>query len=246
MVILMVLTTTTRPVVARQKFDRYLSRLFHERADSNKDGLISFDECYENLLIFSTYLNRIAPIPPPRRDRLAQFYELADWNQTKGLQEVEFKLLAGILAARVSLRILLYKLVTWIGAPVLSAAMMQGLESTEFVTNIKAWANHMFFLPEAVTRRSFWSALFLVMNVSYLGMIVLWILDWALDRYKPFAKAWLPEKMPPLQNTVPGLSLKKIKRTCNGRLYTILRIRHIIFHGSERGSQAVTSGNSYC
>lgn len=181
----------------RQKFDRYLSRLFHERADRNRDGSICFEECYENLLIFYTYLNQWAPIPPPRRDRVEKLYAAADWNQKKGLQEAEFKLLAGAFAARASVRVLIYKIVTWIGAPLLTAAIIDLLEHTETVSSLKAWAKDMFFLPEAITRRSFWTAAILVMNVSNLGMLVMFVLDWALDRYRPFANAWFPEKMPP-------------------------------------------------
>lgn len=192
-----VLSLTIRPVDSRQKFDRYLSRLFHERADRNKDGSICFDECYENLLIFYTYLNQWAPIPPPRRDRVEKLYASADWNHKKGLQEAEFKLLAGAFAARATLRVIIYKVVTWIGAPLLSAAMISLLEHTETVTSLKAWAKNMFFLPEAVTQRTFWMAAFLIMNVSNLGMLVLFLMDWALDHYKPFATAWFPEKMPP-------------------------------------------------
>lgn len=179
-----------------RRFSRYISRLFHESADVNKDGTISFDECYQSLLIFYTYLNQLAPIPPPKRARVQELYASADWDARAGLQEAEFQLLAGTLASRATLRLGLYKAVTWVVAPLLSSFLLNQAEGTAWVESCYKAIQQREWIPSIVSTRSFWMTVVLVANVSNLGMLVLWLLDEVLlTRFKPMQKLWIPEKL---------------------------------------------------
>lgn len=187
------------PIHARPpslRFRHYISRLFHEAADVNKDGTISFDECYQTLLLFYTYLNQYAPIPPPKRERVLELYKSADWDSRSGLQESEFQLLAGALASRATLRVGLYKAVTWIVAPLFTSFLVQQLEGTKVVDECRSALVSREWIPEMVKTKSFWVTALLVANVSNLGMLVLYLLDEVLlTRFKPMQRFWIPEKL---------------------------------------------------
>lgn len=171
------------------RWDRHLSRLYAE-ADLNRDGTLSFDECYERVLLFYIKLNRQAPIPPPTRAAVHRLYDEADWNHSRSLGESEFKDLASRLLSRGATRLLAHKLVTVLVAPFLATTTVRYLATSDRTAGArsvlaKAAETH---LPERLARMvrsvGFWTAVFLVLTVSQLGNAVLGAVNWCLDRKK--------------------------------------------------------------
>jgi len=171
------------------RWDRYLSRLYAQ-ADLNRDGTLSFDECYERLLLFYIKLNRQAPIPPPTRATVRRLYDESDWNHSRSLSEDEFKDLASTLASRGATRLLAHKLVTVLVAPFLATTTVRYLATSERTAGArsvlaKAAATHLpARLARTVSSVGFWTTIFLVLTVSQLGNKVLGAVNWCLDGKK--------------------------------------------------------------
>lgn len=169
------------------RWDRYLSRLYRE-ADLNRDGSISFDECYERVLLFYVKLNRQAPIPPPSRAKILRLYAEADYDQSQSLDEEQFKELASTLASRGATRVLAHKLVTMVLGPWLATATVEYLATTESLGSVRqllrgtAEGNLPGRLARLVETKSFWNTVVLILTVKNLGNLVMEGVNWYMDR----------------------------------------------------------------
>jgi len=169
------------------RWDRYLTRLYQE-ADLNKDGRISFDECYERVLLFYVKLNRQAPIPPPSRAKVLRLYSEADYDHSKSLSEDEFKELASTLASRGATRVLAHKLVTMLVGPWLVTTAVEFFATTESLESFRqilqetAESNIPDRLARLAESKSFWKTVILIITVSRLGNFVLEGVNWYMDR----------------------------------------------------------------
>jgi len=176
-----------KPRKRTSRWDRYLTRLYQE-ADLNKDGRISFDECYERLLLFYVKLNRRAPIPPPSRAKILRLYTEADYDKTKSPSEEEFKELASTLASRGATRVLAHKLVTMILGPWLATTTVEYLATTESLEPFRqvlqetAESNIPGRMAGLAETKSFWKTVVLIITVSRLGNFVLEGVNWYMDR----------------------------------------------------------------
>ena len=169
------------------RWDCYLTRLYQE-ADLNHDGRISFDECYERVLLFYIKLNRQAPIPPPSRSTLLGLYSKADRNHSSSLSEEEFKDLASTLASRGATRLLAHKLVTLLVAPWLATTAVHFIATAASLQPLRRSWHHAVErsvphrLAQATRSRSFWKTVVLIFTVSRLGNVVLEGVNWCLNR----------------------------------------------------------------
>jgi hypothetical protein len=169
------------------RWDGYLTRIYRE-ADLNRDGRISFDECYERVLLFYVKLNRQAPIPPPSRARMRRLYAEADLNHSSSLCEDEFKVLASTLASQEATRLLAHKLVTILVAPWLATTSVHCFTTTEALASVRRVLHdvieHNF--PDRLAglsqSTSFWRTIVLIATVSRLGNFVLEGVNWYLHR----------------------------------------------------------------
>jgi hypothetical protein len=163
-----------------KSWDRQLTQVYHD-ADLNRDGSITFDECYERLLRFYIKLNQQAPIPPPDRADVLQLYKRADWNHNRRLNLEEFKQLAIVLIERAYLRLLVHKFVTILIGPFLATTLVYEVSTRAafqpFRTAVATFLNEQVFIPNALatTLQSahFWKTVVLIFTVSHLGNMVL-------------------------------------------------------------------------
>lgn len=120
-------------------------------------------------------LNRQAPIPPPSREKVRKLFGEQQYTTVE-----EFQLIAGALVSRAGVRLVSYKLVTYIAAPLLA------FQSVNFLSEKD--------LPEVIPKsKPFWTAIFTVGTVNQLGVWVLALVDVILDTFQPFRKAFLDE-----------------------------------------------------
>ena len=160
--------------------DRYSSKLFDD-ADSNHDGSVSPDEVYELILKFYIKVNQKAPIPPPSRERVMKLFDQSDTDRTGRLQLVEFQRLLRTMYARASSRVLAYKVVSILFAPVLSISLINFIQGK---TYLKELFNAL--LPEKtpkkitnlLTKESLWVTMFTMILVKNLGGLILGFVDW--------------------------------------------------------------------
>lgn len=179
-----------------QSWDRQLTQVYHD-ADLNRDGSITFDECYERLLRFYIKLNQQAPIPPPDRAAVRQLYQRADWNHNRRLNLEEFKQLAVVLIERAYVRLLVHKLVTILIGPFLATTLVHELATRTTLqplrTTVATFLKEQTVLPGALaaTLQSphFWKTVVLIFTVSHLGNMVLHVANAFLftsPKPKPF------------------------------------------------------------
>lgn len=165
-----------------KSWDRKLTRLYNE-ADLNKDGGISFDECYQRLLFFYIELNQQAPIPPPDRATVRRLYAQSDWNHNRSLSCEEFKQLACELGEGAYARLVAHKFVTLFVAPWLAATVVHWLATAARLAAVRSrWAGAVKaatapLLPtnvaETFVSANFWRTVVLTLTVSRLGNAVL-------------------------------------------------------------------------
>lgn len=164
----------------RLSWDRQLTEVFYE-ADFNRDGYVTFDECYERLLRFYIKLNQQAPIPPPDRNTVLQLYKNADLNHNQRLNLSEFKQLAQALIGRAYTRLLVHKLVTVLIGPYLATTFVHIVATTPVLGPMRKEASILLsdslHLPSSLSSvlqsTHFWKTIFLIFTVSQLGNIVL-------------------------------------------------------------------------
>jgi hypothetical protein len=139
--------TTRRPRRRRhrrpRRIDAFLAQL-HGEADLDRDGRVTFEECYARILLFYIYVNRQAEIAPPTRTELANLYQRAGWtlgstttasrteqpqqHYYKGLDADEFTRLAKTFVSRAASRLLVHKIVTIVLAPYVALSILDALD----------------------------------------------------------------------------------------------------------------------
>ena len=171
----------------RLSWDRQLTEVFYE-ADFNRDGCVTFDECYERLLRFYIKLNQQAPIPPPDRHTVLQMYKNADLNHNQRLNLSEFKQLAQALIGRAYTRLLVHKLVTVLIGPYLATTLVHIVATEPVLEPLRKEASVLISeqlrlpssLASALQSTHFWKTIFLIFTVSQLGNIVLNFVNYLL------------------------------------------------------------------
>lgn len=170
----------------RLSWDRQLTEVFYE-ADFNRDGYVTFDECYERLLRFYIKLNQQAPIPPPDRTTVMQLYKNADLNHNHRLNLSEFKQLAQALIGRAYTRLLVHKLVTILIGPYLATTFVHIVATEPVLEPLRKEAAiliNQLRMPSSLSTvlqsMHFWKTIFLIFTVSRLGNIVLHFVNYVL------------------------------------------------------------------
>ena len=163
------------------RFERFVSKIY-EDADINRDGTISFTECYQLVLKLYIRLNREAPIPPPSREMVFRFYSDSDINHNRRISRDEFTRLARILGRRALVRLVAHKMMTLIGAPLLAELILRQLEGQQWLSRLAEAVVPEHFLP-TVTSKPFCRTFLIVILVATLGNRVIDIVNWALDSY---------------------------------------------------------------
>lgn len=172
------------------RWDKYLERIFNE-ADENHDGSISFEEVYERVLLFYIELNRKAPIAPPSKQRVKQFYDSADWSHNKRLDSDEFQALASTLAARGYTRLLAYRIVTIVVAPIVANYVVNLCSSLPQFARVRTQFSEFVYkyVPDkfvpTISSMEFWKTAVTVLAVMQLGNLVLYIVNRCLDMRGP-------------------------------------------------------------
>jgi hypothetical protein len=165
--------------IFRSSVDRFVDKLFDE-TDTNEDGMVSFDEAYVGCLLLYVRLNRRAPIPPPSREKfLRLFLQATDRNKSNELN----------LLGRAVLRLTSHKIVTLIGAPLLTEMIVRSMASRK--DDIEATVR--FIVPSnfhdavipTVTSKSFQRGFFMIILVMTLGNSCLAAVTLLLDMSLP-------------------------------------------------------------
>ena len=161
------------PLSYNHIIDHMLDTIY-ETADVNKDGRICFQECYELVLQLYVLINRQAPIPPPKRRTVMRLYKEYDRNNNRHISRKEFTSLSRRICQRAVARVVLHKVTTIVGAPVLAEltyrrfkdvkAIPLVLDKIPFVS--KPLANKM------ATSPAFGRSVLLVAYVTTLGNVV--------------------------------------------------------------------------
>jgi hypothetical protein len=103
----------------------------YDKSDANHDSRISEQEAYEMILHMYIELNRRAPIPPPSRATVHDWFAKAEDTSKPGgsrkngsLDLYEFHTLLRLLYRRAGIRLLAHKIVTIVGAPIVTELIL--------------------------------------------------------------------------------------------------------------------------
>lgn len=177
------LKSATKAVLAAKRekekkkspYDHLIRIVVKEYVDSNKDGKISFDECYGLLMRLYAFLNRQAPITPPSPEKVRKLFGKQQYTTVE-----DFQLIAGALASRAGLRLLSYKLVSFVVAPITA------IKSVNFLSDQDLPGENA--VPDALQSKPLWTAVFMVTAVNQMGNLVLGAVDYFLDNFEPFRR----------------------------------------------------------
>jgi len=162
-------------------YHRTLDKIY-DHADTDKDGKMTFTECYEMLLKFYIELNRQAPIPAPNRKTVHTLFREFDLNDNRRISRDEFTALANVLVGRAAARLSSFKFLQMVVAPLTAFAILRFVEAN-FAEGLAKWAQQN--IPEQLvplaTNKDVWRAVVIVLCVSQLGKRVLDLVDWWLD-----------------------------------------------------------------
>jgi hypothetical protein len=159
----------------RTRFDNLIRIVVKEHVDGNKDGLISFDECYALILKLYALMNQQVPISPPPRETVQRLFGPGMEYTTV----LEFEKIAATLACRAGVRYVAHQLVSCVVAPVVA------LKSVDMIAESKALQNAT---PDAIQSKPILTAVFMVTAVKQFGNWFLKFVDWFLDTFEPFRK----------------------------------------------------------
>lgn len=182
--------------IYRSSIDRFVDRLFDE-TDTDEDGMVSFDEAYVGCLLLYVRLNRRAPIPPPSRKKFRRiFLQAAERNKSNELNLLDKEEYGHILKkilGRAVLRLTSHKVVTLIGAPLLTemivrsmASRRDGFEAT--LRFIMPSSFHNAVIPTA-TSKTFQRGFFMIILVMTLGNSCIAAVTLLLDMSLPKAQS---------------------------------------------------------
>jgi len=154
-------------------------RVFNQ-VDVNKDGVVDRDEAYEMVLIMYVFINRRAPVKPPKRATVNKLFDEADADGSGVLSKDEFVTLASTLASRATLRVAAFKLISLVGAPLLASAIVKKIAGAEEFTAF--WGSVIPGpLQGTLLSTQFYTLVLTLIFVASLGNFVLKGVDFALN-----------------------------------------------------------------
>ena len=161
---------------------RWTEQVF-DAADLNKDGSMTLDEVYELTLKLYIMVNRQAPIPPPSRETVHALFSVTDSDRTGTLDREEFLPLATLLLERALSRVVAFKMVTLVGAPLLTEYVVHWWTQehrpwlSRLVSRVVTNPHYL----NIITSKGFCRTLLLVLFISTLGNLVLSLVDGLLQ-----------------------------------------------------------------
>lgn len=158
----------------KTRFDNLIRIVVKEHVDANKDGKISFDECYALIMRLYALMNQQVPIKPPSQEKLRRLFGGQEYTSV-----AEFQKIAATLASRAGVRYVAHQLVSCVVAPVVA------LKSVDLVGESKALQSAT---PDAIQSKPILTAVFMVTAVKQFGNWFLKFIDWLLDTFEPFRK----------------------------------------------------------
>ena len=167
------------------RFDRIVQTIFDD-ADANKDGRISFDECYELILKLYINLNRQAPIPPPTRDKVQQLFASNDVDHNHQISRHEFQSLSQILVGQAATRLVAHKVVTLLCAPLLAEWVVRHLQHQSWLPALVQWLVPDRIEPRVlpvITSKAFGRTVVIIAFVATLGNIIIDMVNRIVDLY---------------------------------------------------------------
>ena len=179
------------PLLKRPRpFRRWSERAFMA-ADLDHDGTIDFEEVYELALRLHILLNRQAPIRPPTRETVWTLFTVSDRDQSLELNQEEFYELATVVLQRSLWRIVAFKIVTLVGAPILAQSVVHWWTQQprpwlpNLISKVVTNPRHL----DSVTSKGFGRTVLLILFIITLGKLVLAIVDfflhlWLLQQQK--------------------------------------------------------------
>jgi hypothetical protein len=159
----------------KTRFDKLIRIVVKQHVDGNKDGKISFQECYALILKLYALINRQVPIQPPTEETVRRLFGPGMEYTTVP----EFEKIAATLACRAGVRYVAHQLVSCVVAPVVA------LKSVDMINESRALQSAT---PDAIQSKPILTAVFMVTAVKQFGNWFLIFVDWVLDTFEPFRK----------------------------------------------------------
>lgn len=165
-----------------QPLSKVVDRVF-ANADSNNDGRVDLSETYELVLKMYVKINQAAPIPPPNKEVIKVVFEYSDVNDDGTIDRKEFVGLMRILMSRALWRLISFKSVSLVGAPLLTEYLVRLFRRKRWLFEfVQSTAPP--FLQDIITSSAFWRTLVLVFLINTLGGMILGLVNWLLDYSK--------------------------------------------------------------
>ena len=153
---------------------------FFDKLDVNSDGVLSFDEVYEIMLLVSIKVNRQAPIPPPTKETARILFKKADVDNSGSLSKKELRTIVLLAMPRTTSRLVAYKILQYGVAPMVALKTVNALDGNIWLEQLgMKWVPKKFH--DIVLRKDFWK---LSLSISFLyvvGILGLIATDWVYD-----------------------------------------------------------------
>lgn len=156
--------------------------------------MVSLDEAYVGCLLLYVQLNRQAPIPPPNRRKFLRIYLQGTnkkSNELNLLNKEEYGDILKLIVGRAVLRLTSHKIVTLIGAPLLTEKIVRSMNSRkDGLQAILRYIVPMKFQDSViptVTSKTFLRGFWMVILVMTLGNVCLSAVTLLLDASLPKA-----------------------------------------------------------
>ena len=168
---------TNNPLL--RKVCKYTDELF-DKLDENSDGVLSFDEVYEIMLLVSIKVNRQAPIPPPTKETARILFKMSDLDKSGKLTKDELKKIVLLSMPRTTARLVSHKILSLAVAPMLALKTVAALDGNVWFEELgKKWVPEEFH--HIVLTKDFWKLALTVAFVSVLGSLVIEGISWVYD-----------------------------------------------------------------
>ena len=171
-------TKTQGTSARRRRHGPIIQKLF-DNADTNHDGSISRDEAYILVLKWYIKINQRAPIQPPSRQTVNQLFDLlmdSDKDKNCSISMDEFGNFCAVLWRRALVRVVIHKLVTFVGAPLLAEYIVtKSSQQTNVVATLQSLCQKLVparFYPKVATKAFGRTALIILFCVT-LGNFVM-------------------------------------------------------------------------
>ena len=131
-------------------------------------------------------INRQAPIPPPKRHIVRRLYDEYDTNHNNHISREEFKFLSRRICQRAISRIVIHKVTTLIGAPIVAEFTYRRLKHVEAIPRI---ANKIPLVSQRMANSpTFGRTILLVAYVTTLGNVVTKSFTYILQQHTATSK----------------------------------------------------------